>query len=140
MKSGAEIAPEDEREPVLLHGPIAAIVLRERFGVTDDDALAAVRDHTLGLGEMPLIAKVILIADKVEARKRKRTPVMAEIRKLARHDLDAALLCWADWKWVEERTNGWNSHPTHWLARQRWVQGTPRSMRRGRPPLRGCVR
>jgi HD superfamily phosphohydrolase YqeK len=71
---------------------------------------------------MSLIAKVILIADKVEARKRKRTPVMAEIRKLARRDLDAALLCWADWKWLEERTNQWNSHPTHWRARQQWVR------------------
>ena len=77
-EAGVPIAPEDEAEPVLLHGPIAAVVLRERFAVTDDDAIAAVRDHTLGLAEMPIIAKVILIADKVEERKRRRTPVMSE--------------------------------------------------------------
>lgn len=118
---GLPVSAEDDAEPVVLHGPNAAIVLRERFAVTDDDALAAVRDHTLGRPEMPLLAKIILIADKVEPRKRARTPVMRDIRRLARRDLDLALLCWADWKWVEERTHGWGSHPQHWEARQRWV-------------------
>ena len=120
-EAGLLVTANDEAEPVVLHGPNAAIVLRERFAVTDDDALAAVRDHTLGRPEMPLLAKIILIADKVEPRKRARTPVMREIRRLARRDLDLALLCWADWKWVEERAHGWESHPQHWEARRRWV-------------------
>ncbi|MEP6872419.1 MAG: bis(5'-nucleosyl)-tetraphosphatase (symmetrical) YqeK [Anaerolineaceae bacterium] len=118
---GLLVTAHDEAEPVVLHGPNAAIVLRERFAVTDHDALAAVRDHTLGRPEMPLLAKIILIADKVEPRKRARTPVMREIRRLARRDLDLALLCWADWKWVEERAHGWESHSQHWEARRRWV-------------------
>ncbi len=120
-ESGLLLTDADIAQPVLLHGPNAAIVLRERFSITDEDALAAVRDHTLGAAEMPLLAKIILLADKVERRKRRRTPVMGEIRKLARRDLELALLCWADWKWVEERTHGWSSHPQHWQARQRWV-------------------
>ena len=119
---GVPIGPEDALEPVLLHGPIAAAVLRDRFSINDDEALAAVRDHTLGLGAMPIIAKIILIADKVEQRKRRRSPAMRAIRRVARVDLDLALLCWADWKWVEERTQGWNSHPTHWAARSTWVR------------------
>lgn len=121
-ETGVQIDDADRAEPVLLHGPIAAVVLRERFGVTDDEALSAVRDHTLGAAEMPMIAKVILLADKFEDRKRKRTPVMRQIRRLAWRDLDLALLCWADWKWVEERSHGWQSHPAHWAARVRWVQ------------------
>lgn len=121
-QAGVPIDVTDESDPVLLHGPVAAVILRERFAVSDDEALAAVRDHTLGLAEMPLIAKVILIADKVEERKRARTPIMREIRRLARRDLDTALLCWADWKWLEERTSGWKSHPTHWNARVEWVR------------------
>jgi predicted HD superfamily hydrolase involved in NAD metabolism len=118
---GVSIQDADRAEPVLLHGPIAAVVLRERFGVTDDEALSAIRYHTLGASVMPIIAKVILLADKFEARKRKRTPVMREIRRLARRDLDLALLCWADWKWLEERDHNWLSHPDHWAARARWV-------------------
>ncbi|MBA4180779.1 MAG: phosphohydrolase [Anaerolinea sp.] len=121
-EAGVPVGPEEEAEPVLLHGPTAAVVLRQRFGVMDDEALSAIRDHTLGAPEMPLIAKVILIADKVEERKRRRTPIMREVRRLARRDLDLALLCWADWKWVEERAHGWDSHPRHWASRQAWVR------------------
>jgi predicted HD superfamily hydrolase involved in NAD metabolism len=120
-EAGIAVDPADEASPVFLHGPIAAGVLRERFGVVDDDVVAAVRDHTLGLAEMPLLAKVLLIADKVERNKRDRAPLMREVRLLARRDLDTALLCWADWKWVDERTRGWGSHPLHRAARVAWV-------------------
>ncbi|WBL36683.1 bis(5'-nucleosyl)-tetraphosphatase (symmetrical) YqeK [Tepidiforma flava] len=130
---GLPVSDVDRLEPVLLHGPIAAVVLRERFGVTDGEALAAVRDHTLGAAEMPLIAKVILLADKVEPRKRKRDPILRAIRRLARRDLDTALLCWADWKWVEERARGWPSHPAHWDARRRWV--AEHHLDRAMPPI-----
>lgn len=118
---GLPLGPAERSDPVLLHGPIAAVVLRDRFGVTDDEAIAGVRDHTLGHAVMPMIAKVILLADKFEARKRKRTPVMKLIRQVARRDLDLALLCWADWKWIEERTHEWVTHPTSWEARAAWV-------------------
>jgi predicted HD superfamily hydrolase involved in NAD metabolism len=120
-EAGIRIEPADDQEPVLLHGPIAAVVLRERFEVTDDDVLAAVRDHTLGLDEMPLIAKIILIADKVETHKRRRARAMRKIRELAWRDLDTALLCWADWNWVQAQTLGFTTHPQHWHARRRWV-------------------
>jgi predicted HD superfamily hydrolase involved in NAD metabolism len=121
-EAGVPIAEVDEASPVMLHGPIAAVVLREVFGVRDDEALEAVRSHTVGMAKMPLLAKVILLADKVEPRKRKRTPIMAEVRRLARRDLDLALLCWADWKWVDERKRQWLCHPDHWEARGEWVR------------------
>jgi predicted HD superfamily hydrolase involved in NAD metabolism len=120
--AGVPIEAPDLAEPVLLHGPLAAAVLESRFAVSDVEVLAAVRDHTLGLAEMPLLAKIILVADKVESRKRQRTPVMKQIRRLARRDLDLALLCWADWKWVEERSHGWQSNPQHWHAREEWIR------------------
>jgi predicted HD superfamily hydrolase involved in NAD metabolism len=120
-EAGLSIAPDDEASPVMLHGPIAAVVLRERYGVTDGDALAAVRDHTAGSASMSQIAKVILLADKFERNKRDRRPVMAAIRRAAQRDMDLALLCWADWKWLDEAERGWSHHPAHWEARIRWV-------------------
>ena len=120
-EAAVDVLPEDEASPVMLHGPLAAAVLRERFGVLDQEALSAVRDHTSGDVTMPIIAKIILLADKFERRKRNRRPIMAEIRRQARRDLDAAILCWADWKWVLERERGWATHPVHWHARLRWV-------------------
>jgi predicted HD superfamily hydrolase involved in NAD metabolism len=115
------ITPDDERAPVMLHGPIAAAALRRDFAVIDGEVLTAVAAHTAGLAEMPLIAKVILVADKVERRKRARAPQLPDIRRLARRDLDLALLCWADWKWVDERERGWGAYAPHWEARLRWV-------------------
>jgi len=121
-QAGLKLTPSDLADPVLLHGPVAAATLRDRFLVTDVEALSAVRDHTLGARQMPMIAKVILLADKFERRKRDRTPVMKEIRRVAWRDLDLALLCWSDWKWLEERQHGWTSHPAHWKARREWVR------------------
>jgi predicted HD superfamily hydrolase involved in NAD metabolism len=121
-EAGLAIGPADRRSPIVLHGPIAASVLEHRIGISDRDVLAAVRDHTLGLSEMSLIAKIILLADKVEPRKRKRDPEMKLIRKLARRDLDIALLCWADWKWVVERENDYETHPAQWESRTYWVR------------------
>ncbi len=118
---GLALEPDDERSPIVVHGPVAAAVLRERYGVSDADVLEAIASHTLGLERMSLLAKVILIADKVEAVKRRRDWPMRLIREVARRDLDLALLCWADWKWVEERTHGWDHHAQHWRARRAWV-------------------
>lgn len=118
---GLRVAPDDERSPVVLHGPVAAAVLRERFRITDDEVLEAIASHTLGLERMSLLAKIILIADKVESAKRRRDWPMRHIRALAHRDIDLALLCWSDWKWVEERKRGWLHHAQHWSARRAWV-------------------
>ncbi len=120
-ESGVPVSQEDEANPVLLHGPIASVVLVERFGIDDADVIAAVRDHTLGSAEMSTIAKIILLADKFESSKRERTPAMKAIRQTARKDLDLALLAWADWRWVENRSRGWSSHASFWAGRERWV-------------------
>ena len=118
---GVEIDADSRDYPILLHGPIAAVVLRERFGITDEEALAAVRDHTAGLDQMSLLAKILLIADKIEANKRRGVPELAAARELASRDLDTAILCWADWRWTTEARERYRTQAAHWLARQHWV-------------------
>lgn len=120
-EAGVTIGPLDREYPVLLHGPVAAAVLQERFGIADEEAVAAIRDHTSGSAEMPLIAKVLLVADKVEAAKRRGSRELRAIRELARRDLDLALLCWSDWKWYGERRGGLTMDGRHWSARTAWV-------------------
>lgn len=119
--AGVRVGPADRPNPVVLHGRIAAAVLRDRFRISDTEILSAVRDHTLGIAHMSLIAKVILLADKVEPNKRRRDSALRLMRKAARYDLDAALLSWSDWKWIDEREHDWQSHPAHWAARRAWV-------------------
>lgn len=116
------IGAADRDSPVLLHGPIAAVVMERDLGVEDEDVLVAVRDHTFGAADASGVARVLLLADKFETHKRKKDRQLAKIREGARHDIDSALLAWADWKWVKERTSGWQSHPAHWQARREWVR------------------
>ncbi|GAB4332123.1 MAG: hypothetical protein Kow0010_17820 [Dehalococcoidia bacterium] len=120
-EAGVPIHELDRAYPVLLHGPVAAVVLRERFRVADEEALEAVRDHTSGSAEMSILAKVLLVADKVESQKRHGVRELDAIRELARRDLDLALLCWSDWKWYTERQSGWAMDVRHWQARSAWV-------------------
>ncbi len=119
---GVEIDADARDYPILLHGPIAAVVLRERFGVADEEALLAVRDHTSGLARMSLLAKVLLISDKIEKKKRRRAPQLAAVRRLARRDLDTAILCWADWRWTAEARDRYRTQEAHWRARRHWVE------------------
>lgn len=119
---GIEPTPDDEVDPIVLHGPSAARAARYRFGISDDEVLQAVAAHTLGIPQMPQVAKILLLADKVEPAKRKKRPAMKAIRKLARRDLDLALLCWSDWSWYQARENGWVMHPESWQARDAWVR------------------
>lgn len=119
---GVEIDADSRDYPILLHGPIAAVVLRERFGITDEEALMAVRDHTSGLAQMGLLAKILLIADKIEKKKRRGVPELADIRRIARRDLDTAILCWADWRWTVEARERYRTQEAHWRAREAWVE------------------
>lgn len=118
---GIGLSPDDEISPIVLHGPIAAAVIRDRFGVTDAEVVDAVASHTLGLAEMTFIAKVILLADKFEPGKRQKSANLRRIRRLARRDLDTALLCWSDWSWLQARESGMAIHGGSWESRARWV-------------------
>lgn len=120
-ETGVAIDADAGAFPILLHGPVAAAVLRERFAVADEETLAAVRDHTAGLDRMSLIARILLIADKVEANKRRRVPALGAVRMLARRDLDTAILCWSDWRWANEARERSRTQAAHWRARQAWV-------------------
>ncbi len=57
----------DKVQPDLLHGPIAAEVVRREYGITDHDLLEAIRWHTTGHVGMGALAKVIYVADSLES-------------------------------------------------------------------------
>lgn len=63
---GMAISAMEKDRPTLLHGRVAAVLLRERFSVHNKDILEAVALHTSGSGNMCPLAKVIYIADKAE--------------------------------------------------------------------------
>jgi nicotinate-nucleotide adenylyltransferase len=65
-KDGKPISRLERKKPSLLHSRAGAVLLRERFGIGDEEILAAVRDHTVGSLTMGPLEKIVYIADKIE--------------------------------------------------------------------------
>ena len=77
--------------PSLLHAKVGALFASEKYGVTDEEILNAIRNHTTGRPAMSPLEKIIYIADYIEPG-RKQADNLEEVRKLAFTDLDRALL------------------------------------------------
>ena len=63
---GIEIIQIEKERPALLHGPVAAILLKEKYGVEDGFVLEAIYNHTSGKVGMCDYSKTLFIADKIE--------------------------------------------------------------------------
>jgi len=109
---GMAIDPVERDEPVLLHGPLGAIELRERFGVEDERVLDAIRWHTTGHPDYPPEAWAMFVADKVEPRKlAKRPKRLGPVRKAAERSLEAGALTYLDLVLRDAVKRGWQLHP-----------------------------
>lgn len=84
------VDPSEEQEPGLLHGPVAAALLKEQGLVTDPATLEAIRWHTTGRPGMGLLEKVVWLADYIEPGR--AFPGAAEVRATAMRDLDRAII------------------------------------------------
>ncbi|MCK9221741.1 MAG: bis(5'-nucleosyl)-tetraphosphatase (symmetrical) YqeK [Limnochordia bacterium] len=80
----------EESYPDLLHGPVAAILAREHFGITNDNVLNAIAYHTTGRAGMSKLEKIVYLADYIEPGR--SFPGVKGIRRLAFVDLDRACL------------------------------------------------
>ncbi|MCK9547517.1 MAG: bis(5'-nucleosyl)-tetraphosphatase (symmetrical) YqeK [Sphaerochaeta sp.] len=83
-----EVSDEELAHPVLLHAPVAAVVL-ERAGMSHAQVLA-VRHHTLGSSEMGLMGKALFCADYLEPN---RTHLNDEERRLLLQEATIEALC-----------------------------------------------
>lgn len=126
---GLNASDVEEAEPVLLHGPIAARLMRERFGVDDPEVLAAVEAHTTGRPGMSSLAKIMYVADKTEPVGLKYFPAWSEVRDLAENDLDAAVLKGIDLSIAEAVRRGWLLHPDTIAARNELLRGRQSDLR-----------
>lgn len=85
-KDGSE-ADEIEREKIsLLHGRAAAVLLKERFSIDDEEVLQAVAHHTFGKPDLSDLALVIFVADKVEPTRERKNDLRA-LQKLPLREL-----------------------------------------------------
>ncbi len=73
----------------IIHGYIAAIIVKEKYGFSED-MIRAIKYHSTGYTEMDLLAKIIYLADKIETGK--DYPGIEEERLLAYQDIDKAIV------------------------------------------------
>ena len=111
------ISDLDRAQPVLLHGPVGALELRDRLGVDDPRVFDAVWWHTTGHPEYNDEAWAMFVADKVEPHKVERSPVLAEVAALAEQDLREAAAHYIDLQTARANAEGWTIQPQSALTR-----------------------
>lgn len=73
----------------LLHGPVGAVIAKEKYGIQSPEILGAISAHTTGRAGMTQFDMIIFLADKIEPY-RHDIPALDEIRALADTDLPEA--------------------------------------------------
>lgn len=119
---GLAIDPVERSAPVILHGPLGALELEERFALQDRGVLEAIRWHTTGHPDYTPEAWAMFVADKVEPAKVERLPALRAVRDLAEQSLEAAALAYLDLRVREALELRQQLHPMATLARNALVR------------------
>ena len=106
-----DIDPVELSSPVLLHGPLAAIELKERFGIKDSQVLETIKWHTTGHPEFSLESWAMFIADKVEPNKIAKNSDLQIVFDIASDSLEKAALTYIDIRIDESLKLGLQIHP-----------------------------
>lgn len=87
---GLALSVIDRRFPLLLHGPVGAVLVQEELNVENPRVLEAIALHTLGGADMSRLAKIIYVADIIAPGR--DFPGLGQLRQVVMKDLDRALL------------------------------------------------
>jgi predicted HD superfamily hydrolase involved in NAD metabolism len=118
---GIAVHPVEAEVPILLHGPVAAEMLRLTDGLEDQDIYEAVYWHSTARKGLGPAAKVVYLADKLDPQKVSRYPFLPELRALAMKSLDRAILEFLSRELVSLLRQGSLVHPTSVEARNELV-------------------
>jgi len=91
IKHNITINSIEEKTPFLLHAKVGGFLAMKKYGVTDQNIINAIINHTTGRPNMTLLEKIVYVADYIEPN-RKSLPNLENIRKMAYQDIDIALL------------------------------------------------
>ena len=118
---GLAVHPVEERLPVLLHGPVAAELLRHECGVEDAEVLEAVRWHSTAVPGLGPVGLVVFLADKLDRNKVQASPHLQEIAASARRSLEQAVVDYLTRELTELLRRGSLIHPTSLEARNHFL-------------------
>ncbi len=86
---GLAIDDFERTNPIVLHAPLGAEIVRDRFGIEDPGILSAIRRHTLAAQGMSRLDTIVYLADALEPGR--DFPEREGLEALAFDDLDRAL-------------------------------------------------
>ncbi len=118
---GIEVHPVEAKVPILLHGPVAAELLRRVDGLEDQEIYEAVYWHSIAHKGFGPIARVVFLADKLDPQKANRYPFLARLRELAMKSLDRAIFDFLNRELISLLQQGSLVHPTSIEARNELV-------------------
>ena len=70
-----------------MHAEIGALIAEHEFGLTDPDALNAIRSHVCACPDMSILEKIIFLSDHAEPG-RPNQPMMRALLEIAKTDID----------------------------------------------------
>jgi len=81
----------EKENPFILHGKVAACLVRDEFDISDKNILNAISYHTTGRPGMSLLEKIVFLADYIECG-REDASDLPIVRRLAFSDIDKCIL------------------------------------------------
>ncbi|MEL7564681.1 MAG: bis(5'-nucleosyl)-tetraphosphatase (symmetrical) YqeK [Dehalobacterium sp.] len=89
LEHGLSVLEAERANSVVLHAPVGAILVHEKFGIKDPEILSAIAKHTVGGISLTLLDKIIFLADMIEAGR--NWPGVEKLRSMVYQDLDQTL-------------------------------------------------
>jgi nicotinate-nucleotide adenylyltransferase len=74
----------------LLHGPAAAYIIKENYGIISNEISNSIYYHTTGRANMSMLEKIVYVADKIEPLN--NFEGIDEVRKVAKQSIDKAMV------------------------------------------------
>ncbi|HEY9867842.1 MAG TPA: bis(5'-nucleosyl)-tetraphosphatase (symmetrical) YqeK [Candidatus Obscuribacterales bacterium] len=97
-QQGLKLLPIERASPHVLHGPVAAGLVRRELNLTNEEVLDAISQHTLGEAPMGLLSKVVFLADCLEEGRPQEYagPIWEALDLDGAFDMDRAVLTACD--------------------------------------------
>jgi predicted HD superfamily hydrolase involved in NAD metabolism len=118
-EEGLSVGELERERPMLLHGPVAAELVRRDLGLEDEEVLEAMRVHTTGAPGMDSLSLALYVADKIEPGRDQ--PGVEGLRKLAYKSLRRAARAALDDAISHNERRGRSIHPKS-LETLEWLE------------------
>jgi predicted HD superfamily hydrolase involved in NAD metabolism len=118
---GLTVGPEERANPIILHAPVGAELLRSEWGIEDEAVLKAVTLHTVAAPGMDEFCQMVYLADIIEPGRRE-WPGLIALRELSYEHLGRAMLLSLRESFIYLQKSQTFIHPRALAAYDFWVQ------------------